>query len=160
MFCIKNENNFITINNTQYKLSDKENNLGVSINKILNMFINAKFKLANYQLHNIRIIRKTIIINTCKLLIQILVISIFDYCNILLINLPAYKLIPLNKIIRSSMRVLYKLPPRSIYDTISITELMLQQHLLLRWLLPINYYIYIYIYICDIFSIVNKTILY
>ena len=33
---------------------------------------------------------------------------------------------------------------------------MLQQHLLLHWLLPINIYIYIY----DIFSIVNKTILY
>ena len=38
---------------------------------------------------------------------------------------------PLNKIIRSSMRVLYKLTPRSIDDTISITELMLQQHIIL-----------------------------
>ena len=96
--------------------------------------------------------------NSCKLLIQSLVISILDYCNILLINLPVYQLMPLHKIIRSSMCVLYKLPPRSIYDTTSITELILQQHLLLHWLLQINIYIYIYIY--DIFSIVNKTILY
>ena len=102
-----NENKFITINNTKYKLSDKENNLGVSIDKILNMFINSKVKSANYQLHNIIIIRKTITINTCKLLIQSLVISILDYCNILLINLPAYQLMPLNKIIRWSMCVLY-----------------------------------------------------
>ena len=97
-------------------------------------FINAKVKSANYQLHNIRIIRKTITFNTCKLLIQSLVIYILDYCNILLINLPAYQLMPLNKIIRSSIRVLYKLPPRLIDDTISITELMRQQHLL-----PINF---------------------
>ena len=133
-----NENNpqLITINNIQYKLSDKEKNIGVLIDKNLNMlsFINAKVKSANYQLHNIRIIRKTITFNTCKLLIQSLVISILDYFNILLINLPAYQLIPLNKIIRSSIRVLYKLPPRSIDDTISITELMRQQHLL-----PINF---------------------
>ena len=40
---------------------------------------------------------------------------------------------PLNKIIRLSIRVFYKLPTRSIDDTISITELMRQQHLL-----PIN----------------------
>ena len=68
-------------------------------------FINEKVKSVNYQLHNIRIIRKivllTITFNTCKLLIQSLVISILDYCNIYLINLPAYQLIPLNKIIRS-----------------------------------------------------------
>ena len=50
---------------------------------------------------------------------------------------------PLNKIIRSSMRVLYKLPKKSIYDTISINELMLQQHL--HWytkLKNINIYSY------------------
>ena len=60
------------------------------------MFINAKVKSANYQLHNIRIIRKTITINTCKLLIQSLVIYILDYFNILLINLPAVNAIKLN----------------------------------------------------------------
>ena len=67
------------------------------INNNINMlnFINAKVK----SMHNIRIIIKTITFNTCKLLIQSLVISILDYCNRLLINLPAYKLIPLNKII-------------------------------------------------------------
>ena len=118
----------------------------MSIDKILNMFINVKVKSANYQLHNIRIIRKTITINTCKLRIQSLVISILDYCNILLIYLPAYQLMLFNKIIRSSMRVLYKCTPRSIY-TISITELVLQQHLLIHLLLPINKYIYIYVYI-------------
>ena len=105
------------------------------------MFINAKVKSANYQLHNIRIINKTITINICKLLIQSLVISILDYCNIVLINLPDDQLMLLNKIIRSSMLVLHKLPPRSIDDTISITELMLQQHLLLHCILPINKYI-------------------
>ena len=113
----------------------------MSIDNILNLFINAQIKSANYQLHNIIIIIKTITINTCKLTIQSLVVSILDYCNILLINLPAYQVMLLNKIIRSSMRVLYKLPPRLIDDTISISELMLQQHLLLHWLLPINIYI-------------------
>ena len=96
----------------------------MSIDKIIDrvpMFINEKVKSSNYQLHNIRIIRKTITINTYKLIIQSLVISILDYCNILLINLPAYQLMPLNKIIRSSMRVLNKLPPISIDDRISIT---------------------------------------
>ena len=117
------------------------------------MFINAKVKSANYQLHTIRIIRKTITINTCKLLNQSLVISILEYCNILLINLPAYQLMPLNNTSRSSMRVLYKLPPRSIDDTNRITALMIQQHLLLHWL-PINKYIYY------IVSIVNKIISY
>ena len=42
---------------------------------------------------------------------------------------------PLNKIIRSSMRVLYKLPPRSI-DTISLTERMIQHVILVGLLLP------------------------
>ena len=69
-----------------------------------------------------------------------------DYYNILLINVPDYQLIPLNTIIRSPMRLLYILLPRSIDDMISITALVLQQHLLLHWL-PINKYIYIYIYI-------------
>ena len=120
------------------------------------MFINTKVKSSNYQLHNIRIIRKTITIHTCKLLIQSLVIPILDYCNILLINLPAYQVMPLNKIIQSSMVVLYKLLPRSINDTISITELMLQQHLLLHWLLPIIYiYIYIYIYMIYLISFIG-----
>ena len=107
----------------------------MSIDKNLNMlsFINAKVISANYQLHNIIIIRTKITFNTCKLLIQSLVISILDYYNILLIKLPAYQLMPLNKIIRSSIRVLYALPQRSIDDTIGITELMRQQHLL-----PIN----------------------
>ena len=44
------------------------------------------------------------------------------------------------------MRVLFKLPPRSIDNTISITELMLQQYLLLHSLLPINENINIYIF--------------
>ena len=109
------------MNNTQYKLSDKENNLGVSIDNILNMFLNVKVKSDNYQLHNIIIIRKTIIINTYKFIIQSLVISILDYCNIILINLPAYLLMPLNKIIRLSIRVLYKLPQISIDDMFSVT---------------------------------------
>ena len=46
------------MNNTQYKLSDKENNLGVLIDKILNKFINVKVKSANYQWFPIRIIKK------------------------------------------------------------------------------------------------------
>ena len=75
-------------------------------------FINAKVK----SLHNIIIIRKIITFNTCKLLIQSLVISILYYCNILLINLPVYQFMPLNKIMRSSIRILYKLPQRSIDD--------------------------------------------
>ena len=93
-----------------------EINLELSIDNILNMFINTKIKSANYQLHNKRIIRQTITIIICKLLIQSLVISILDFCNILLTNSPAYQLMPLNKIIQSPLRVLYKLRPRSIDD--------------------------------------------
>ena len=66
---------------TQYKLSDKVKTLVVLIDKNINIlsFINAKVKSANYQLYNIRIIRKTIHYNTCTLLIQILVIYIYIY---------------------------------------------------------------------------------
>ena len=46
LFCISNKNNFITINNIQYKLSVKDKNIGVTIDKNLNMFINAKSQIS------------------------------------------------------------------------------------------------------------------
>ena len=83
---------------------------------------------------------------------------ILDY--ILLINLPAYQLMVLNKIIRSSFAYyniyiyiyIYKLPPRSIEDTISITELMRQQHLL-----SINFHIIYILLVTTHFAYHHET---
>ena len=57
----------VDINNILCKLSDSEKNLGVMFDKNLNMtqFINAKIKSVNYQLYNIRIIRKSLNFTAC-----------------------------------------------------------------------------------------------
>ena len=59
-----------------------------------------------------------------------LVLSIIDYCNILLSGLPEYKIRPLERIIRSAVRVVYNIPHCEKTNDISITQLMKK----LKWL--------------------------
>ena len=70
-------------------------------------FINSKFRKSNAQLFRIRWIRKFLIFLAHKILVTNLVPSVFNYCSILLSDLPAYKIKPLESILRSAKLKLY-----------------------------------------------------
>ena len=59
-----------------------------------------------------------------------LVLSIIDYWKILLSDLPAYKIRPLDRIIRSAVLVVYNIPHCEKTNDISIKQLMKK----LKWL--------------------------
>ena len=93
-------------------------------------FISSKLKSANSQLFRIRKSRNSLTFSSCKTLVSSLVLSIIDYCNILLINLPTsviHKLIALQKY---AVRVIFNIPHREWNNDISITGLMKE----LNWL--------------------------
>ena len=84
-------------------------------------------KKANHQLYNIRHIRNYINKNTCRILINSLVFSIIDFCNSILVGLPKSSLIPINRIIRSSVRLIHR-QPRTDHTNVSIK--MRRDHIL------------------------------
>ena len=57
-----------------------------------------------------------------------LVLGVFDYCNVLLIGLPAIKLAELTYLQRYAVRIIHKLPHREENNHISITQLMKELH--------------------------------
>ena len=74
------------------------------------LFINSKVRKSNFQLFSLPSIRKSSIFFDRKTLVTSLVLSIIDYCNILLSGLLAYKIRPLEIIICSAVRVVYNIP--------------------------------------------------
>ena len=57
-----------------------------------------------------------------------LVLGVFDYCNVLLIGLPAITLAELTSRQRYAVRIIHKLPHREENNHISITKLMNELH--------------------------------
>ena len=76
-------------------------------------------KKANHQLYNIRHIRNYINKNTCRILINSLVFSIILICNSILVGLPKSSLIPINRIISSSVRLIHR-QHRTDHTSVSI----------------------------------------
>ena len=68
-----------------------------------------------------------------------LVLGVFDYCNVLLIGLPATTLAELTSLQRYDVRIIHKLPHklphREENNHISITQLMKELH----WLVASGY---------------------
>ena len=84
-------------------------------------FISEKIRSVNFQLNRIKKIRKSLNLLTCNILVTSLVLGVFDYCNVLLIGLPAITLAELTSIQRYAVRIIHKLPHREENNHISIT---------------------------------------
>ena len=110
----RNFDNFpiVTINGNVIETSLNIKYLGVIFDSDIkfNTHIMSLCKKANHQLYNIRHIRNYINKNTCRILIKSLVFSIIDYCNSILVGLPNSSLIPINRIIRSTVRLIHRQP--------------------------------------------------
>ena len=65
---------------------------------------------SNYQLHMIRNIRKYINNDLCRILVNSLAMSPIDYCCSILQDLPECRIRPLTRIIRASVRFIFKQP--------------------------------------------------
>ena len=66
-------------------------------------------KSVNYHLFRIRKIRKSITVFLTKTLVNSIVLSRIDYFSSILINLPLSSISPLNRVIRSPIRITYNL---------------------------------------------------
>ena len=93
---------------------------------------------SNYQLHMIRNIRKYINNDLCRILVNSLAMSPIDYCCSILQGLPECRIRPLTRIIRASVRLIFK-QPRTDHSSItlkmkSIKMLSMKQRTLYRLL--------------------------
>ena len=88
-------------------------------------------KSIHYHLHCLRLIRRSIPLPIAITIASSYIISLFDYCNSILFNLPEYKLIKLQRLQNAVVRCVHLLPRRS---SDSITPLLKQLH----WL-PVPY---------------------
>ena len=89
----------VKIDNLIITPSDQIKYLGIVINNSFNLksHITIISKKSNYQLMNIRKIRKFITIKICTQLINSLAFSQINYCSSLLFSLPSSHIKPLNK---------------------------------------------------------------
>ena len=102
-------------------------NLGILFDSTLSFIphITAITTSANYHIFRIRKIRKSITLSLTKTQVNSLVLSRMDYCSSILINLPLSSISPLNRVIRSSIRIKYKLRIRDHSSTSSYQQLHL-----------------------------------
>ena len=100
----------------------------------MSSFINSKIRKSIFQLFRIREIRKSLTFLVRRTFATSLVLSVIDYCNILLSCYPAYKIKPLETILRSFFRVVYNISHCEKNNDISITLLMTK----LNWMSVAN----------------------
>ena len=111
----------ISINSIIINPSSKMKYLGITIDRdmSLNYHIQSICSKANHNLYNIRHIRKYINNNLTYILINSLVFSSIDYCNSILIGLPQSTILPINRIIRSAVRTIYR-QPRGDHSSVTL----------------------------------------
>ena len=126
-----NYSNFpqIFINNNEITPSTSIRYLGVIIDDNVNMnrHVSSMCKKANYELYKIRKIGHYLNKRATTILTNSLVFSSLDYCNSLLIGLPKSTLLPIDRIIRSAVRNIYRQPR---HDHSSITLKMKESRIL------------------------------
>ena len=90
-------------------------NLGVIFDKSLSMeqHINAVSRSCRYHLRNISRIRRYLTDDSCRTLVQSLVVSRLDYCNALLCGLPTKLTTRLQCVQNSAARVVKRVPRRA-----------------------------------------------
>jgi len=86
----KTESLRIKVGSSYINSSMSVKNLGLILDNTLRMkkHVNSICKFYYYQIRNIGLIRKYINDETCKTLVQALIIYRLDYCNALLYNIP------------------------------------------------------------------------
>ena len=112
-------------------LSSNVKNLGVHFDSTISMsrHTDSIVKSCYFHLRNIGKIRRYLSPESCKILVQALVISRLDYCNALLYSLPDYVLSRLQRIQNHAARLICCVPKRA-----SITPVLMSLH----WL-PVIY---------------------
>ena len=107
------------IDNIVISPSPTVSNLSVFFDSTLSFIshITAITKSANYHLFRIRKIRKSITVSLTKTLVNSLILSRIDFCSSILINIPLYSISPLNRVIRSPIRITYNLRIRDHSST-------------------------------------------
>ena len=117
----------ILLNMNTFPYSKHISNLGLHIDSTLSLDTNISHmhKYIHYHLHCFRIIRRSIPFPIAVTIASSYILPIFDYCNNLLFNLPAYKLIKLQRLQNAVVRCVHLLPRRS---SDSIAPLLKQLH--------------------------------
>ena len=102
----------ITLDNITVLPSKTVKNLGVTLDNQLSSsaFITATARSCRFSIFNIRKIRPFLTREAAQLLVQALVLSRLDYCNVLLAGLPASAIHPLQLIQNSAARLVFNLP--------------------------------------------------
>ncbi|XP_064803358.1 uncharacterized protein LOC135521385, partial [Oncorhynchus masou masou] len=102
----------ITVDNSIVSSSQSAKNLGVILDNTLSFSSNIKAvaRSCRFMLYNIRRVRPCLTQEAAQVLIQALVISRLDYCNLLLAGLPACAIKPLQLIQNAAARLVFNLP--------------------------------------------------
>ena len=105
----------IHINNHNIKISTYAKNLGIIIDNKLTFSQHTTeiSKSVNRTLHTIRLIRPSITTELAKTLITALILPRLDYCNSILHKSNKNTIIPLNRLLYSAARTIYRIPKYS-----------------------------------------------
>ena len=105
----------IQINNHDIKYSPCVKNLGITIDQTLNFtqYTIDLSKSINRTLHTTRLIIPSITTELSTLLATSLILPRLDYCNSILHRIPKNSLIPLNRLLNSTARTVYRIPKYS-----------------------------------------------
>ena len=116
----------ISIDNTTVLPSQTAKNLGVILDNQLSFsaYIAATARSCRFSLYNIRKIRQFLTKEATQILVQSLIISRLDYCNVLLAGLPASDIQPLVRIQNAAARLVFNQPKFS-----HVTPLLRDLHL-------------------------------
>ena len=85
---------FIMVNNHNILYSDKVTYLGVYFDSSLSFHrhISNLIRSINFHFHSYRLIRNSISLSVSITLASSFILTLFDYCNILLLSLPGYQI--------------------------------------------------------------------
>ena len=105
----------IHINNHNIKISPYAKNLEIIIDNKLTFSQHTTeiYKSVNRTLHTIGLIRPSITTELAKTLITALILPRLDYCNSILHKYNKNTIIPLNRLLYSAARIIYRIPKYS-----------------------------------------------
>ena len=134
----------ILVDQTSVSRSKSARNIGVIFDDemLLKEHIATVCKIAFFHLRNIGLIRKYLTSDSCATLVHSLVSSRIDYCNALLVNLPACLLAKLQRVLNTAARIVSLRP-----KTQDITPVLISLH----WLpikFRINYKVILFVFRC------------
>ena len=118
------EGSSLLVNQTSVSRTKSARNIGVIFDDqmLLQEHISSKCKASLFHLRNIGLIRKFLTQDACATLVHSLVSSQIDYCNSLLVNLPATSLCKLQRVINTAARIV-SLHPKSEHITPVLSSL-------------------------------------